>query len=86
LLRQQLQLLLEREAPGRFVDAAVQHSSSGDADEVSEWSGAYAAMPSPSFHVDQREAAIVSKLGAVIQHLQHEIARSTSGTSNSAAM
>jgi hypothetical protein len=79
MLRRQLQLLLEREVPGKFVDAAVQHSSSGDADECSS-----IAIHAPVMHIaDQREAAMVSKLGAVIQHLQQEIARSTIGAANS---
>ena len=79
MLRRQLHLLLEREAPIKFVDAAVQHSSSGDVDEFSSY-----AIHAPLMQMaDQREAAMVSKLGAVIQHLQQEIARSTHATANS---
>jgi hypothetical protein len=80
-LRRQVQQLLLREAPGKFVDAAVQHTFSEDREEGgSLWDGDCSAIPAPLMRiVDQREAAIVSKLGAVIQHLQQEIARSTNG-------
>ena len=80
-LRRQVQQLLLREAPGKFVDAAVQHTFSEDIEEGgSLWDGDCSAIPAPLMRiVDQREAAIVSKLGAVIQHLQQEIARSTNG-------
>lgn len=85
MLRRKLQVLLEREAPGKFVDAAVQCSCGEDADgSKTERNGAHLAIPSPLMRiVDQRESAIVNKLGAVIQHLQQEIARSTSASSDS---
>jgi kinesin family member 5 len=86
-LRRQVQQLLLREAPGKFVDAAVQHTFSVDREEGgSRWDGDCSAIPAPLMRiVDQREAAIVSKLGAVIQHLQQEIARSTSGANSAYA-
>ena len=87
MLRRRLQQLLERETPGKFVDAAVQHVGIGRAGESSEWGGSpdvhIDGIPAPLMHlVDQREAAIVSRLGAVIQHLQQEIARSGNGAAN----
>jgi hypothetical protein len=83
-LRRQVQQLLMREAPGKFVDAGVQHTFSVDREEGgSRWDGDCSAIPAPLMRiVDQREAAIVSKLGAVIQHLQREIARSTNGANS----
>jgi len=72
-LRQQLQLLLQQEAPVKFVSATVHQSANGDAGA----DGDHLSIPAPFKRIiDQREAAIVSKLGAVIQHLQQEIARS----------
>ncbi len=84
MLRRRLQQLMERETPGKFVDAAVQHDGVRSAGEgSSEWDGNPEAIPAPLMQiVDQREAAIVSKLGAVIQHLQQEIARSASVAAN----
>ena len=72
-LRQQLQLLLQQEAPVKFVSATVHQSANGNAGA----DGDHLSIPAPFKRIiDQREAAIVSKLGAVIQHLQQEIARS----------
>ena len=84
-LRQQLHLLLQQETPTKFVSAAAQHSASGDKDEGgNEWSGDHSSIPAPFKRIiDQREAAIVNKLGAVIQHLQQEIARSAAAADNS---
>jgi hypothetical protein len=87
MLRRRLQQLLGRETPGKFVDAAVQHDGVGDAGERSqgsgEWDGTPKAISAPVMQIeDQREAAIVSKLGAVIQHLQQEIARSANSAVN----
>ena len=67
------------------MSAAAQHSASGDKDEGgNEWSGDHSSIPAPFKRIiDQREAAIVNKLGAVIQHLQQEIARSAAAADNS---
>jgi kinesin family protein 5 len=83
-LRQQLEQLLQRERPSKLVDAAVQHCSAGQqSDCSSNYSENDVSTNAPSqCTVDEREAAVVSKLSAVIQHLQQEIARSAHSASH----